>query len=396
MDLVGTDVNAYFRRAMSLALTFGRIHAVTDRLRFDSPAENRGQQLERGERSYTYLITPLDLVDWSTDRQGNFNWAVVMEQQDDVRRPGETVEPRGLQYRVWTTERWDLYREVTKEEAVRAPNNEKFMHIGGDTHDVGRVPIATLYATQLNEAADQAIESPVSDHCDINRDTLNRLSELDEAERSQAFELLGIPTADGESVGPIDIGYWSAFTFPASAGAPAYIGADPSHPQGKMDRIERKIFMSKDLAAVSRVTASRSKEERSAEALSMESEDKRNQLALWQQALKEFDQDVHEMLGKWEDETPPPPAVYMSDFDSKATTTAVNELVQMSAVPLIKRALKAQAAIARPIVRRIMTDAGEDEKKIEDTLNTLDEEAESVKAALNANQDTDDQNEVVN
>jgi hypothetical protein len=385
-DLAGTTINAHERMTMALALTFGRMHTLVDRPKPEKETSTRRDQREMGIRAYGYSVTPIDLVDWSKNREGVFNWATIMEPMPDTRKPGTKTVGAGVQYRVWYPDHWELW--VPVEHGKENPQGkDKFRKKEDGEHPCGRVPIATLWAGKLNEKVSMAIESPLASHLYMNRSIFNDASEANESERTQTFSLLAIPVGDGETIGAMDISHWSAMSFNSNAGVPVYVSPDSALPQGKMARIKDKIEISRDLAATSRGKAEQSKEERAASAIALESENKRNQLTMWAQALVEYNKELHEIIAAWEEADKIPTAVYNMDFDSKAVSTAISDAVQLASIPVIRDSPDVQAAIAKPIVRRIMTDAGDDDETIDETLGMLDAADVPTPAPLNMETD---------
>lgn len=368
MDLVGTDVDAFMRRALSLGLVFGRMHAVTDMANPEQRAVSKLQQQERGERPYSYLVSPLDLVDWSVDSFGRFEWAVLIEPAPQDRRPGVKPDIKQLsptvQYRVLTKDGWEVWR--------RAGRERMFESVDRGTHGLGRVPISTLYCTRLAQAADMACETPLPDLLDLNRQLFNELSELDETDRAQSFAILGIPQVDGQAGGGIDIGPKRGLMFPAEGGAPAYISSDPQLPAGRWQRLTDKSYLGRQLGGIGRGKSEYSKEERSAAAISVESEDKKNQLAWWSKALQEFDQGVHRDAAEWMGERDYPKAAYSTNFDTKGLMVEVQELVQLATVEVVADAREAVAVMAAPIIRKMLREQGVDEDKIEEAMSSLE------------------------
>jgi hypothetical protein len=370
MDLLGTDADAFFRRALSLALVFGRVHACCDMVLPDRPAVSLGEQIARGERPYVHLVTPLELVDWDVDHYGRFKWAVLVEDSPSERHPGQVPkkgDAPGPQYRVWYPNGWELYRRP----ALAGP--EKYVRVDGDSHDLGEVPIYTLFCTRLAQAGDMACETPLPDMLDLNRHLLNDLSELDDTDRSQAFAILGVPVADGLGAASIDIGPKRGLAYSAEAGAPAYISADAAQAAGRWLRLTEKAFLGRQLGGLSRGKAEHSKEERSAAAIAAEAEDKKNQLAWWSRALQEFDLQVHRGLAAWMGEDDYPRAAYSTNFETKGTMSAVQELVQLSAVPIMADAREALAALTAPLLRKLLLEHGADDKTIATALASIDE-----------------------
>ena len=241
VDLMGTDIDVFNRRVMAYALTFGRCHAIVDMPLFEDTPRSLAEQRERNERAYAYIVNPIDLLDWSVDEYGNYNWVVIKENAPDTRRPGEEYKQKEIRLRVWTRQDWILYSVVDEKERV----------ISSGTHGAGVVPMATCYASRTGEPGLMACETPLADFLDINRYIVNKLSELDQMERMATFDLLCIPSMDGQSA-PIDISPCSAITYPSEAGAPTFLSPNPEHPIGKWNRIRELLEEARQYAAVSR------------------------------------------------------------------------------------------------------------------------------------------------
>jgi hypothetical protein len=141
------------------------------------------------------------------------------------------------------------------------------------------------------------------------------------------------------------------------------------------------MHMWRQLAGIGRGQSEYSKEERSAAALTVESEDKRNQLAWWSKALNEFDHAVHSDLAKLEGQATWPRAQYPTNYDVKAIMTQIAEAVQLVAgVPLLNAAHEVQSAVVRPIIRKMLGDGGAEDAEIDAVLLQLESAIVDAKA----------------
>lgn len=372
-DGVGTDVDAWMRRALAMGLVYGRAHAVADRRAYDTPALSAGMQSERGERAFAYLVSPLDVVDWSVDDRGAFRWVVLREDEPDQRGPGEMPERSGSRYRIRYPDHWELW--VANRDRT---SRETWVMI--DSGPLTGIGVSTLYATRCDQPNAMGIETALADFLDGNRYTLNKFSELDEIDRTQTFSQMAIPTLDGQ-VGIIGVGPRRYIGYPSEAGAPSFISPDASLAEGKYARVADMMHMWRQLAGIGRGQSEYSKEERSAAALTVESEDKRNQLAWWSKALNEFDHAVHADLAKLEGQTDWPRAQYPTNYDVKAIMTQIAEAVQLVAgVPLLNSAHEVQSAVVRPIIRKMLGDGGAEDAEIDAVLAQLDAAIADAKA----------------
>lgn len=383
-DLVGTDFSSFVRQALSIAIAMGRCHAITDRPS-SGAANSRLEEEHRGDRTYSYLITPLELVDWELDDKGRFIWAKVREvdtSQDSWRSPTDETLDTHWQYRVWHRDWWELFRSPRpdkKPDLLAKPEDAKWFRAEAAFHSVGEVPIATLYAGKDGRPTAMDTESPLSDVADADRKVLNRQSELDELERSQAFALLAIPETESGPAGGVDIGPFRAFTYPSEAGAPDYVSPDQQILAGKAERIANSLHVIRQLAGAGRGRAEFSKEERSAASLTLESSEKQNLMAWWAGSTQEFDIAVHRQVAKWEGNDNPPVASYDRNFDLRTVSSQIADLVQLAQVKVLTPVL---AALSKPIVARILRVAGVSEDQVDAALVAIDEEAEKEPAVV--------------
>lgn len=371
VDLLGTNIDAFIRQALAGGLNYGRMHAITDRPSAAGPALSLEDETARGERGYACLFSPLDLVDWKLDERGQFDWLVRREDAPDERKPGDLQAKLTDQYRVWTREEWILYRKQEKENKTESGG---WVVAGRGTHALAsqrRVPVATLWTTR--DAHRMSCESPLADILDINRDILNKLSELDETERTQTFAILAVPGRDGAAPGGIDLSPFRYMTYDAEQGAPVYVSPDSSLPTGKWQRIQDKLFVARQLAGVSRGRAEFSKEERSAEAITVESEDKRNQMAAWAGATEEFDREIHRQVAAWDNVAVWSRASYRRDFDFKGVAVQINELTQLRTTEAVDG--QTMAKLARSIVEKIATEQGLPPEDLAKMLEAFDKES---------------------
>lgn len=375
VDRRNTRIDTFVRRALSAALTYGRCHAVTDMSRVESQPSTMAQLRDMQLRPYSYIITPLELVDWRLDEVGEWVWAVIQEAAPDDRPPGVESRDTVFQYRVWSRDSWELWREnQTPSSTNLAPQQQPtasggFDLVASGPNPCGRVPISTLWATEEDQAVTMACESPLADVLDLNRHNLNELSELDEVDRAQAFAMLAVPTSEGQG-GSIDIGPWRAFTFAAEAGKPEYISADAAHSAGRWLRASDKLQIGRQLANASRGKSEYSKEERSADALMVESSDKSNQMAWWSASTEEFERSLYRMVALWTGsaEDSAPEVHYQRVFDLRSLSKQIDDLTKLSKVVPPDTAIE----IAKPIVSRVMTEGGAEPDAVREVVDAME------------------------
>jgi len=365
VDGRGTDIDALMRRTLARALVFGRMHVIVDRAPAGAPALSKADDASQPP-PYCYLVSPLDLVDWRIGADGRFDWIVIRKDAPDTRTPGVEMSAPLDWYLEITRDYFQVWRE-------QAENSNTFVREGEQVlHRVGEVPMATLWATEEDQDRLMCCESPFADALDFNRHQLNKLSELDETERMQTFSILAWPTNEGAPLGELDIGQSRCCTYDAQAGAPSYIGPDPALADGKWRRIESQTQLSRTLEGTSRGRAEYSKEERSAISMAVENEDKRNRMSWWASAVQEFDIQLHEIVGKFLGEASPGDTAYVKDFDFRAVSSQVADIVQLNVAGLPKKTV---FALAKGPVEKILRENGLAPEEIDKALNDIDEES---------------------
>lgn len=365
-DMSGTTYEALIREALTQALSVGRIHALTD---MNGPLDislvSAQQQRALDIRAYTYLLHPLDIVDWELDEFGRFLWAVVREDERSMREPGEERPESKFQYRVWRRDRWELWRK----------QNGTWMQVSSVPHAVGEVPIATLYTAHQRT---MDCESPLSDILDVDVRVYNKLSELDVLERYCGFPLFTVPVEPGTQLGAFDIGPGRAIQYPAGTGSPQYVSPDPGHARDAWVRIMGYFDAARRSAGISRGIAEESKEARSAAAIGAESEEKRNQMAWWASKVEEFDASILRHVAKWHnaDAEAIPVASYARNFNLRAIEQQINDLLQLAATQVLSAIAKGE--LAKPIVETIMREHGASAETIAVVLEDIDRHSQEL------------------
>ena len=371
VDMCGTGMPAFRRLSLQGGETFGRFHAITDRPRFDDRATNLQQQQNRGERTFSYLISPLDIPDWETDGRGKFEWVRIAEPFVTQRTPEQDPTIKQIQYRIWFQDHWELYQPEPSQTDKKSTNYEMVLE---GAHPVGRVPLRTLNLARESQSYNMACESPLSEALDTDRYILNALSELDEMERAQAFAILFVP---GQKKGGIDINPFRAIGGEDATMAPQYIAPPAELADSKWNRIEAKLWAMKQYFGAGRGLAEFSKEERSGAALNIETEDKRNQMQLWAAAMQEFENGLYEDAAAWNG-TPNdnPVVVYPDSFDIKSISAQVQEMVSLASADAGMVPRPVAVRMATPIVERIMREGGSGAEEIKVVLELMKKHAE--------------------
>jgi hypothetical protein len=112
-DEKGTGLTDFFRRRFVEALVHGKSYLLVDFPRPVKPASSRAEEEALGaSRAYLVECAAEDLVNWSADEQGNYDWVVVrttFERKELVDSGARTKETRWTYY---DRERYRVYRRI--------------------------------------------------------------------------------------------------------------------------------------------------------------------------------------------------------------------------------------------------------------------------------------------
>ncbi len=115
-DARGTKLANFFQDVLTDALIAGHSHLLIDFPKAERPAVNRAEEDETGtSRAYLVHYRAEDLINWSTDSRGEYDWIVL--RQKTVRQPSfdstELTEETTWFY--FDRERFRTYRRATRE-----------------------------------------------------------------------------------------------------------------------------------------------------------------------------------------------------------------------------------------------------------------------------------------
>jgi hypothetical protein len=110
-DRKGTSLTDFYRRQITDALVYGVGYALVDFPRTSQTASSRAEEeLLGNSRAYLVHCSPDELVNWSRDEHGNFEWIVLRTTHSSKRNIEDaqnTVETRWIYY---DRERFKIYR----------------------------------------------------------------------------------------------------------------------------------------------------------------------------------------------------------------------------------------------------------------------------------------------
>lgn len=349
VDLRGTDIDAFERSLLLRALGVGQWHAVLDRPYYPDRAQNRQQQLERQERTYAYQVNPLHVINWKLDDYGRYEWVVICEPAPDKRQPGDEYPDNGeAYYRLLTASGWELHKGSADGGGTTA--------VAGDEWNLSRVPFLTLYARNPYDVRRSvAGDGMLAGLERIDRSILNQMSWMHEVLSNSGFPHLMLPSNDAGKPQAIALGPSRAMTFNAENGQPIMLSPEASLILAHWQLIESMLQSGREYYGTGRGKAEHSKEERSAQALTVESRNERNRIVSLIASLREFDEDFHKLAAEMEGTTSEPATIFDSDVNFDALSSQINSALSLKSLGLPPEAM---AELVRPLVVRHMREQG--------------------------------------
>lgn len=196
---------------------------------------NRAQARELGRRPYPVIVYPANILDWSVDRSGQFEWVKIRTSSHERETWDADVE-KVDSWTIWTRTDWVRYERKGHGEATIA---------GQGTHDLGIVPLA-LYR------AKRCVDDPVRGNglddgvAEAARDYLNRKSEYIEHIRGQVFALLVYAAKGGQMPEDIAVGTDNALVVDSEGSQTHEYIAPPgtvaSTFEGRLEAIVREMY----------------------------------------------------------------------------------------------------------------------------------------------------------
>jgi len=379
IDGCGTTIDAFERQALTMALVFGRVAAVTDRPRSDQEWPSKAHQMAAGDRPYTYLVLPQFLVDWELDEHGRPLWVTLWEPRRPDRLPGVSPSDVINFYRVLSRDRYDVFAEVKD-----GKGKSSYAHLEDRSgeHPVGEVPIAFLFARRSHARRDSLeADSILADLVDIDRSMFNQYSLLLEQIYNQVYAQLCLPVRPGDPVPNLEVGPLRVIGYDSEGGQPLYLSPDTDLVRVQQQQIDGLAHSARQLALVGRGRAEYSKEERSAQALGVEQADKHNVIASLADAVQSFDRQHHRHAAAWEGKSQDAPeASYNKEITLKGVNEQISEAIQL-ATPALRVPAKALALLVKPIVGQALREKGQPESVVAEALRAVDEAAERAENA---------------
>lgn len=112
-DLKGTHFAEFFRRQFVEALVCGKSYTLIDFPRVSQPAETRAEEDERGvSRAYLVGYSADELVNWSHDDQGQYQWVVLRTRSLRKDRIQDTTWGKQTRWVYYDKEHYRIYEQL--------------------------------------------------------------------------------------------------------------------------------------------------------------------------------------------------------------------------------------------------------------------------------------------
>lgn len=147
----------------------------------DAAPMSAQQERELGLKPYAYIVLPSHVLDWRM-KDGKLEWLLVQEDERDDADPLLSSGEETVQWRLWTTTGWTLYRMV---EAATANREAVYAEVGRGQHDVGEVPFVRV---QMAKG-----KGLVAEIAHVDRAIFNHMSLVDEIHYGVTFPQLVYP-----------------------------------------------------------------------------------------------------------------------------------------------------------------------------------------------------------
>jgi len=222
----GLGIRDFARQCGRKSSSLGRIGVVVDN---NAPKGivSRADEKAMGVRTYAYIVTPPQLLDYSWGEDGLLNWILI---QEIARDDGDPLLSSGKlipRYRLWTRTDWRLFEE----QKIGKTNKTRVVEIGNGAHDLKEVPVVL----HDNIITDEEYTSPalIDDIAYLDRAVANYLSNLDAIIQDQTYSQLAMPA---QNVMPGDDNYNTlmqmgtkrVFLYDGEGGQPPmYLSPDP-------------------------------------------------------------------------------------------------------------------------------------------------------------------------
>lgn len=329
-DRKGSSLLAFTRGMLALQSAIGEINILVDMPSPDREIISKYDQTQAGLNPYCIPILPQNIVDWSINVNGKYDW-VIIEQRYIENLPTSNGAEAFIARTYWDAEKWELYRSKPQNAlSVRNDNTnaESWEFRATGVHPCGECPVIRASAEDIDNTP-LTPESWSYDLFDINRAIYN-LESIDLVNLYyQTFGQLVLPRQSFVQDNEIQLASVSeAFTeTPEEKGLSRYIqptGAESAAIGNKIQSLKSEMY---NVSGLFHRTDSKVAE--SAESKAWDFEEVNQFLAQLAKTADWIEERVITIAGKWRGMTATPKVNYKKDYkieDIEKTVAAILDL----------------------------------------------------------------------
>lgn len=363
VDFRGTRIDAFIRQAIDYSLVFPAGLALTDRPHYPEQALSRAHQMARGERAYSSLITPLELINWFPDC-GPLEWIVIEEAMPVRRAPGQAVDkntPRAQ--RLVTRQTSQLFGPPEGDDKRSTPIGPQIVH------NLGFVPLSVLPARHGGDRRPlMDLESVLGGIVRMDRAVFHHWSQIQEKLDKQTFGQTWIPDEEGAAPGPITIGPSVYNRYNSAHGTPMILSPEATTITSHLQAIDWLLHAARASAQLGRGQAETSESPRSGDATLVEARYEAQALVEIAEAAERFDRELHRHVAAFEGQDKYPQASYDRELSMRALDRQLAAALQLKALGVPAETL---SEVLRPIVEAYMLEQGQSTEAIKRATDAL-------------------------
>ncbi len=280
----GKTIDGLISLVNKYSAIFGTVYVVVEP--DDLPMPKVGTAVvQQGIRAK--ILKPYTIIDWSIDKNGDFNWVKIKTEHSDDSDPNteRTSKPR---YILWERHQWTILDDTGA--IVGEPQ----------VNQLGVVPIVVInhYEQPTNDSI--VGESLIEDIAVINRSLFNWCSLLDEILYEQTFSMLAVQTKKQDKSIQL-VGTKRVFTYEAGMHVPAFVSPDASQAKIFIEWINKSIREMYRLASLERSgMVYRSETAQSGDSKEFDLIDTNQAIAAKAQILAEAEIKIMALVAGWE------------------------------------------------------------------------------------------------
>jgi hypothetical protein len=119
-DLRGTSLSEFFRLRFVETLIYGKSHVLVDFPRLDKTVDTRAEEDAAGaSRAYLVGYTPENLINWSVDGHGNYEWVVLRTSHLTKERVEDQQWITSTRWVYYDRERYRIYEQTKPDDPLR-------------------------------------------------------------------------------------------------------------------------------------------------------------------------------------------------------------------------------------------------------------------------------------